>query len=375
MRTRLKRFGAAAAITGLIAAGMPAAAQTRGSPAAMRPIAAEQAGFDPARLAQLNAGLKTFVDDGRVAGMVTVLGRHGRVVETNAYGRQSLATGAPLREDALFRIYSMTKPVTGVAMMILFEEGRWKLDDPISKHVPEFAKLRAVKSVNADGTPVLEDLERQPTMRELMTHSAGFGYGLGGDDPVNKAFREQRVLASPGLQALVDKVSAIPLLSQPGKAWRYSVAVDLQGYIVEKLSGQPLDAFMRNRIFAPLKMKDTAFQVPADKTGRLATLYALNPANGSLVEASGPFVQDFTKPPPFLSGGAGLVSTAADYARFCQMVLNGGELDGARILSPATVKLMSANHLPEGQGLNTDGRGGTQAADGPGFRVGVLVAP
>jgi CubicO group peptidase (beta-lactamase class C family) len=170
-----------------------------------------------------------------------------------------------------------------------------------------------------------------------MTHSAGFGYGLSGSDPVNKAFRDQGVLRSQGLQQMIDKVATIPLLSQPGQAWRYSVAVDVQGYIVEKLSGQPLDVFMQERIFRPLKMTDTAFYVAPAKVGRLAAVYGVNPETGALIDVPASFAQDYTKPPAMISGGGGLVSTTSDYARFCQMILNDGVLDGARILSPASI--------------------------------------
>jgi CubicO group peptidase (beta-lactamase class C family) len=172
---------------------------------------------------------------------------------------------------------------------------------------------------------------------------------------------------------MIDKVATIPLLSQPGQAWRYSVAVDVQGYIVEKLSGQPLDVFMQERIFRPLKMTDTAFYVAPAKVGRLAAVYGVNPQTGALIDVPASFAQDYTKPPAMISGGGGLVSTTSDYARFCQMILNDGVLDGARILSPASIDLLGANHLPQGQGLNADGRGGTQFAPGMGFGLGFSV--
>jgi CubicO group peptidase (beta-lactamase class C family) len=377
MGRRTHRWGGALAAAALaVGSAAPAYAQSRPASSVAAPAAT---GFDPARLDRLDALLKSTVDEGRVTGLVTRLGRHGRTVDVNVYGRKSAATGAPMTEDTIFRIYSMSKPVTGVAMMILFEEGKWRLDDPISKHVPEFANLKVLKGVGPDGKPVLEDLRRQPTMRELMTHTAGFGYGLGGTDPVNAAFREKQVLGSQGLQQMIDKVAGIPLLAQPGEAWRYSIAVDIQGYVVEKLSGQSLDVFMAERIFKPLRMTDTGFQVPPEKLSRFAALYAPNPqAAGALVEASGPMVQDYTQPPRMVSGGGGLVSTAADYARFCQMILNGGELDGARILAPATVELMSADHLPAGVGVTTDGQGtaaGVQSGVGFGLGFAVITDP
>lgn len=357
------------AAVSLLAAPPAALAQRRPAPAVSAPQAL---GFDPARMDRLDALLKAAVDEGRVAGLVIRTGRHGRTADVSVHGRKSIAGDAPMTEDTIFRIYSMAKPVTGVAMMILFEEGKWRLDDPISKHVPEFAKLKVLKGVDAQGQPILEDLKRQPTMRELMTHTAGFGYGLRNDDPVDKMFQEREVLRSVGLQQMIDRVAGIPLVGQPGEAWRYSIAVDIQGHVVEKLSGQSLDAFMAERIFRPLKMVDTGFSVPADKVTRFAALYAPG-GQGGLVEASGPMVQDYTRPPYMLSGGGGLVSTAADYARFCQMILNGGELDGARILSPGAVKLMSANHLPDGVGVTSDGQGAARAQSGVGFGLGFAV--
>ncbi|HWC76765.1 MAG TPA: serine hydrolase domain-containing protein [Blastocatellia bacterium] len=318
----------------------------------------ESVGFDSQRLKRLEDAMAKVVADGHVAGMQTLLARHGKVVSTNTYGKMSNATGAPMRKDAIFRIYSMTKPVTGVAMMILFEEGKWRLEDPITKFIPEFKDLKVWKGVDAAGKPILEPIKRPPTMREVMSHTAGFGYGLFPNNPVDKMFQEQRVLGSNGLPELVRKVAGIPLLFQPGERWAYSISVDLQGYVVEKLSGQTLGQFLESRLFKPLKMNDTAFSVPADKVSRLAAVYSLDQKTNQLVEArvaiSSP-IQDFTKPPLFESGGGGLVSTTADYARFCQMVVNGGELDGVRILSPAAIELMGTNQIPQSVLVRADG--------------------
>jgi CubicO group peptidase (beta-lactamase class C family) len=247
-------------------------------------------------------------------------------------------------------MYSQTKPVVGVAMMILFEQGRWRLDDPITKFIPEFANLKVMNGTDAKGQPTVEDMKRPPTMRELMTHTAGFGYGLRTGNPIDDAFRDQKVLESSSLQNMIDKIAKIPLLYQPGTRWNYSVAVDIQGYIIEKLTGQRLGDFMAEHIFKPLGMKDTGFFTPPSQRARLSEVYVTNPQTGKLLEltpALFPALQDFTKVPPMDSGGGGSVSTVDDYARFCQMILNGGELNGVRILAPATIALMLANHIED----------------------------
>ncbi len=303
-------------------------------------------GFSPQRLERLHAVLQKKVDEKQLAGVVTLMARHGKIVDFAAYGRKDLASGAPMSKDAIFRIYSMTKPVTGVAMMILYEQGKWSPGDPIAKYIPEFAALKVFKGVDANGQPILEDPLRAPTMAELMSHTAGFTYGIFGSTAVDKMYRDAGVMRSENLQQMIDRLAKIPLLYQPGTKWVYSVSVDIQGYIVEKLSGKPLGEFMRENIFTTLAMKDTGFHVPAEKLSRLATLYAAN-ATGELVPtAGGNIAMDYAKEPSMPSGGGGLVSTASDYLRFSQMVLNGGELGGTRLLAPSSVMLMRANRLP-----------------------------
>jgi CubicO group peptidase (beta-lactamase class C family) len=305
----------------------------------------EAEGFSSQRLERLDAAMQGVVDQRKLAGIVIVLARHGKVVHFRAFGKKDLASGAPMEKDTIFRIFSMSKPITSTAMMILYEEGKWNPEDPISNYIPEFAHLKVFKGVDNNGKMILEDPVHPPTMRELMTHTAGFTYGFAPDDLVDKMYRDQHVLESASLQEMIDKLAKIPLLYQPGTRWVYSVSVDIQGYIVQKLSGMPLADFMRERIFEPLGMKDTGFYVPKEKWNRLATLYTGNKA-GELAPFTGPALGlDFSKPPTMPSGGGGLVSTAHDYLRFAQMLLNGGELDGVRILAPATVRLMSSNHL------------------------------
>lgn len=302
----------------------------------------ESVGFSSERLERLHALIQGEIDTKKLAGAVTILARHGRVVEYRTYGVRDLATSAPMTRDTIFRDYSMTKPVTGVAMMILYEEGKWQPSDPIAKYVPEFAHLKVFKGMDADGKMILVDPDHAPTMRELMTHTAGFGYGMG-KGPVDAMYHEQKVMQSANLQEMIDKLAKIPLYYQPGKGWLYSSSMDVQGYIVEKLSGQSLPDFMRERIYAPLGMRDAGFYVPQDKRPRFATLYNAN-VQGELIAGE---PGDYATQPTMASGGGGMVSTAEDYYRFAQMLANGGELDGKRVLAPSTVKLMTTEHMPD----------------------------
>jgi CubicO group peptidase (beta-lactamase class C family) len=274
-----------------------------------------------------------------------MLARHGKLIDYRAYGQRDWASGAPMTKDAIFRDFSMTKPVTGVAMMILYEQGKWLPFDPIAKYIPEFAHLKVYKGTDAEGKMILEDPVHPPTMHELMTHTAGFTYGFLGDTPVDKLYMSGKLIQSKSLQDFIEKLSNIPLLYQPGTRWVYSVSMDIQGYIVEKLSGQPLPEFMQQQIFKPLGMKDTAFFVPAEKRSRFVTLYRTDPQGQVVLEPPGGFGGDYSAPPAMPSGGGGLVSTAEDYLRFAQMLGNGGELNGIRILAPASVRLMGSNHL------------------------------
>ena len=346
-------------------------------------VTPEEVGFDSARLKLFDDYMANAVASGRVAGMTTYLARHGKVVSFKTYGKASLDAGTPIKEDTIFRIYSMTKPITGVAMMILFEEGKWRLDDPVTRYVPEFKNLRVVKSINADGTMVLEDMKRPPTMREIMSHTAGFGYGLADEHPVDKLYREKGVLSAPNLQEMINRTATIPLMFQPGADWSYSSSVDIQGYIIEKLSGQSaicgqtLGQFMQTRIFAPLKMPDTAFFTGPEKASRLAAVYAFDRDLGKITEAKQLFgvdMPDYTKPPANESGGGGLVSTTMDYARFSQMLANGGELDGVRILAPATVELMGTNVIPKNVLVNSNGTSVARFNEAVGFGLDFQVA-
>lgn len=304
----------------------------------------ESVGMSSQRLARLTSGMKELADSKQLSGVVTMVAKDGKVVHFEAAGQRDVASGAPMKKDSIFRIYSMTKPITGVAMMILFEEGKWQLNDPVSKHIPEFANLKVAKVNPETGAVTQVPAEHPMTMRELMSHSGGLTYGVFGATAVDKMYAEANVLdAAQPMQAMIDKLAKIPLLFQPGEQWHYSVSVDVQGYLVEKLSGQPFPEFLRSRIFDRLKMTDTAFYVPADKMERFAAFYTYDKERKLVPMASA----DYSTPPALPSGGGGLTSTITDYMRFCQMLLNGGELDGERILSPLSVQLMRTNVLPQ----------------------------
>ncbi len=347
------------------AASAPKAVEKRGRDLA--PATAESVGMSTERLSRLNTAMKRLVDDRQVAGLVTLVERHGKIVQFNATGLLDVRKTDAIQKDSIFRIYSMTKPITGLAMMMLYEEGKWQLNDPVSRHIPEFARLKVYTGKNDDGTPKLEDAQRSMTMRELMTHTAGLGYVLNPNGPVDKMIIGGKVLnpAAP-LQAMIDGLAKIPLLAQPGTRWSYSIAVDVQGYLVEKFSGMPFAEFARKRIFEPLGMKDTGFYVPAEKLPRLAQVHAGSGANLTV---------DTNRPDPAAiplgpSGGGGLYSTAMDYARFCEMLLEGGQLNGVRLLAPRTVEMMRTNHvnpeplktMPPGTGWGMDFQVVTDAA-------------
>jgi CubicO group peptidase (beta-lactamase class C family) len=306
----------------------------------------ESVGFSSERLERLHTLMQQTVDQKQLAGIVTILARHGKVVDYKAYGHKDMATGAPMTKDAIFRDYSMTKPVTGVAMMILYEQGKWLPTDRIAKYIPEFRDLKVFRNQDQDGKMILDEPVHPPTIGELLTHTAGFTYGFFGNSPVDKMYRDERVMQSQNLQQMIDKLAKIPLLYQPGKGWSYSLSMDIQGYIIEKLSGQSLPDFMEQHIFKPLGMKDAGFFVPRDKRNRFVTLYRTD-AKGELIPDGTPgSPSDYVEQPMMPSGGGGMVSTAEDYFRFAQMLCNGGELDGVRILAPATVQLMASNHVP-----------------------------
>jgi len=327
----------------------------------------ESVGLSSERVKRIEASMKKLVDDKQVASLVTLLERHGKIVHYSAVGVQNVSKNDPVQKDSIFRIYSMSKPVTGLAMMMLHEEGKWRLEDPVGRHIPELARLKVYVGKNDDGTPKLEDAKRSMTMRELMTHTGGLGYVLSPNNPVDKMIIDGNILNSEApLKAMIDGLAKTPLLAQPGTRWSYSIAVDVQGYLVEKFSGMPFADFLKTRIFDPLGMKDTAFYVPKEKMNRFSTVHT--GAGASL--AVDPNRPDPTVVPVGASGGGGLFSTASDYARFCEMLLQGGQLSGVRLVSPRTVEMMRTNHvnpdplktMPPGTGWGMDFQVVTDAA-------------
>jgi CubicO group peptidase (beta-lactamase class C family) len=333
----------------------------------------ESVGFSSERLERLHLVMQQAVDKKEVAGVITLLARHGKIVDYRTYGQRDMEAPAPMTKDTIFRDYSMTKPVTGVAMMILFEEGKWLPNDPIAKYIPEFAHLKVFNGMDANGNMILVEPDHAPRMFELMSHTAGFTYGIFGDTPVDKMVRDAHIFQSQSLQEFIDKLAKIPLLYQPGKGWTYSVSMDIEGYIVEKLSGKTLPEVYRERIFNPLGMTDAGFYVPQEKWARFAKVYYVD-QNGAL-SPNGPETvnhRDFDREPAMPSGGGGMVSTIEDYYRFAQMMANGGELNGKRILSQASIKLMTTNHVPEP--LITQGFGIGAQRIRPGFGYGYNCA-
>jgi len=348
MKVRLPFAGALLVAVGIASLGYSALAHAQG--------------LTPEGIAKLDAALDAAVHRGFVAGGVALVERHGEVVYENVFGKQSLETGVDMAPDTIFRIFSMTKPVTSVAVLILVDEGKLALDDPAEQYLPELAN----PVVGVERLPA----ERPATVKDLLLHTAGLAYGLTGNDPVTRLYREGDVLRrDETLEEKVRRIGTLPLRHHPGTQWDYSIATDVLGRLVEVVSGQPLDAFFEERIFAPLGMVDTGFHVPEEKTDRFAEIYDMR-FGGNLVPAESPAGYDFHNKPIFLSGGGGLVSTARDYLTFCRMLLNGGAYDGVRILERETVDLMTRDHLGD---LPISMIGHALGMGGAGFGLGVSV--
>jgi CubicO group peptidase (beta-lactamase class C family) len=343
-----------------------------------------EAGFDPDRLRRLDGQLARYVDDGRLPGWLVTVSRHGRLAHVSCYGSRDTGQGLPAETDTLWRIYSMTKPVTSVAAMMLYEEGAFQLTDPVSRFIPSFAGVR-VYTGGSDQRPVTVPATEPVRIWHLLTHTAGLTYGFHRTHPVDAMYRAAGfdvALPAPALAEACDQWAAMPLLFQPGAEWNYSVATDVLGRVVEVASGQPLDEFFAERIFGPLGMTDTGFFAPREDLPRLAALYG-HGRDGTLVRLDA-LAENARKPPTMLSGGGGLVSTAADYHRFTQLLLPrqdspAGELDGVRLLSPRTVRYMGRNHLPGGLDLATFGRPinaeDPRRGSGFGLGFGVVIDP
>ena len=298
--------------------------------------AAPQAGMSAERLDRITAMSQRFVDEGKLAGVVTLLARDGKIVHFEAVGQRGADDDRPMTKDALFRIYSMSKPITAVAAMMLYEEGKFALSDPVEKFVPELADL----DILVDGE--LVPAERTMNMRHLLTHTSGLSYGFNPrGNPVDAKYGEVQPFGAKDLDAFAERLGTLPLMFEPGERWHYSVAVDVTGLVVQRLSGMSFDVFLKQRLFDPLGMEDTFFNVPADKLDRLLPNHRWDREEQRLAQIEGAYEET-----ELFSGGGGLVSSTMDYLRFAEMVRRGGELDGVRILSPKTVEFMTANHLP-----------------------------
>ncbi|WP_224078654.1 serine hydrolase domain-containing protein [Cupriavidus laharis] len=341
----------------------------------------ETQGMSRERLARVERFInESYVATGKLPGALIQVWRRGELALNSVLGLADRERQVPLAQDSIFRIYSMTKPVTSVAVMMLVEECKIALDDPVSKYIPAWENL----GVHVGG--FMESFQTRPAARpmlvvDLLRHTSGLTYGFQQNTNVDAAYRKLKLgeLATEGtLDEMIEKLATLPLEFSPGEAWNYSVSTDVLGYLVGKVSGMPFETFLKERIFDPLGMVDTAFHVPEDKASRFCACYAVGALGSKVISERGPMLQDdprtspYLKPPSFISGGGGLVSTAADYMRFARMLLQGGELDGVRLLGPKTLKLMTANHLPGGVDLPRLSRSMFSEAtyDGVGFGLG-----
>jgi len=317
-----------------------------------------EAGFDAARLARLDRHMARYVEDGRLAGWHLALARGGRLVHTASAGHRDREQQLPVEDDTIWRIYSMTKPLTSVAALVLWEEGRFELKDPVARFLPEFASPRVWRSGSVT-KPSLDPVTEPIEMWHLMTHTSGLTYGFLFAHPVDDLYRragfEWGVPEGLDLAEVCVRLAELPLLFQPGSEWNYSMSIDVLGRALEVIAGEPLDEIVRTRITDPLGMVDTAFSVPPSEAGRLATLYGAHPSTtlATRLDAAGAAA---LRPPTALLGGGGMVSTTGDYLRFAEMLRRGGELDGVRLLSPRTVRYATGNHLPGGADLTAFGR-------------------
>jgi len=352
------------------------------------PASPESAGMSKAALDRVEAHLKhRYIDSGRFPGTQLLIYRRGKIVHSTVQGLADVERKVPVKDDTIFRIYSMTKPITSVAFMMLVEEGRVALDEPVHKYIPEWKNLGVFQAGTAPAF-LTKPPPRPMLIVDLLRHTSGLTYGFQQRSNVDAAYRELRIEEldkGKTLQSMIDELAKLPLEFSPGEAWNYSVSADVIGYLIGKISGKPFEQFLKERIFDQLDMKDTDFFVPAAKTRRFAACYSADPEGGVTLHATdrkgGLTLQDdptkssFLSPPSFFSGGGGLCSTAADYLTFCRALLNGGELGGVRLLGPKTLKLMTSNHLPGGLDLPGMSRSLFSEAtyNGIGFGLGFAV--
>jgi CubicO group peptidase (beta-lactamase class C family) len=300
----------------------------------------EKVGLSSERLNRIKTVMQSYVDKNKLPGLITMVARQGKIVHFEKYG--VMGVDKPMQYNTIFQIASMTKPITSVAIMMLYEEGYFQLDDPVAKYIPEFKNLKVFSYKDKDGIHVVEQIKPM-TIENLLTHTSGLGYGWG-DTPVDSMYNVVNLFKGT-LKDMIQKLAQIPLLYQPGTTWNYSVSTDVLGYLVELISGKPLDVFLKERIFIPLKMKDTYFNVPKEKINRVADIYCFNKNNGMEIILRSDTVIGVGRPATFFSGGGGLYSTASDYMIFSQMLLNKGEYNGERLLGSRTVDFMISNHI------------------------------
>ena len=336
-------------------------------------------GLDATRLERIGEHLeRNYIGPGKIAGCQVGVARHGHLAYFKSFGQMDLARGKPTADDTIYRIYSMTKPITSVALMTLYEKGYFQLNDPVSRYVPSWKDHRVWISGEGDVIET-EPAHRPVSFRDVLSHQAGLTYGgglpgVGIQHPIDRIYRELKVRSVGGHDTMVefmDKLGQVPLRYQPGTAWMYSLATDVCGALVEIISGKPFAQYLQEEIFGPLGMKDTAFHVAPDKVDRFAANYQRGP-DKKLKLIDDPATSDFTRDPGFKSGGGGLTGTSADYLRFCEMLRRGGELDGARILGPRTIEIMHMNHLASGKDLTQVALGtfSETANEGVGFGLG-----
>jgi CubicO group peptidase (beta-lactamase class C family) len=336
-------------------------------------------GFCPARLARLDAHLaEKYLAPRRLPGTLTLVARHGEIAHLHAQGLADVERGVPLREDTIFRIYSMTKPITSVALMMLVERGRIALDDPVHKYIPEWKNLGVyVAGTHRTGFQT-RPCARPMQVVDLLRHTAGLTYGFQLRTNVDEAYRREKIgeIEKAGtLESMIQALAKLPLEFSPGEAWNYSVATDVLGWLVQLVSGRPFEQYLAEEIFQPLGMADTGFHVPEGQHHRLAACYQPT-RDGTITLQDDPATSSYLKPPSFISGGGGLVSTAQDYLQFARMLLNGGTLGGHRLISRKTLNLMTANHLPGGVDLPALSRSlfSEAAYEGVGFGLGFATS-
>ncbi|MDE2517563.1 MAG: beta-lactamase family protein [Rhodospirillales bacterium] len=334
----------------------------------------ESVDVDPTRLARIDAWREQQVASGRLAGLATLMLRRGRVIHAGCAGLADRARNRPWNAETICRIYSMTKPLTSLAVLMLYEEGRFQLDDPIARFLPAFGAMRVFVG-GSFGAMQTEPALRDITFRDLLTHTAGLTYGFMDSSPVDALYRARGLdfqTSDKTLAELVDLAASLPLLAQPGSAWNYSIATDVLGHLVAVISGQSFADFLQTRILGPLGMRDTGFHVPDAKAARFAGLY-MRTADENLLLIDDAETGIFRKERACASGGGGLVSTMADYLRFCRMMLNGGSLDGVRFLGRKTLELMTANHLNGDMAAMGQPRFSESPYTGIGFGLGFSV--